>query len=46
MVAQSQRNLHPVVDGEGHLMGIVDLQDIRQVMFDRSQYMTLRVVDS
>ena len=26
-------------------MGIVDLQDIRQVMFDRSQYMTLRVVD-
>jgi len=45
VVAQSQRNLHPVVDGEGHLMGIVDLQDIRQVMFDRSQYMTLRVVD-
>ena len=37
VVAQSQRNLHPVVDGEGHLMGIVDLPDIRQVMFDQDQ---------
>ncbi len=45
VVAQSQRNLHPVIDGEGHLLGIVDLQDIRQVMFDRRQYLTLRVVD-
>ena len=45
VVAQSHRNLHPVVDGEGHLLGIVDLQDIRQVMFDRDQYLSLRVVD-
>ena len=45
VVAQSQRNLHPVVDGEGHLMGIVDLQDIRQVMFDQNQYLSLRVID-
>ena len=45
VVAQSQRNLHPVVDKQGHLLGIVDLQDIRQVMFDRDQYLTLRVVD-
>ena len=42
---KSQRNLHPVVDKQGHLLGIVDLQDIRQVMFDRDQYLTLRVVD-
>ena len=45
VVAQSQRNLHPVVDAQGHLLGIVDLQDIRQVMFDQSQYLSLRVVD-
>ena len=45
VVAQSQRNLHPVVDAHGHLLGIVDLQDIRQVMFDQSQYLSLRVVD-
>ena len=45
VVAQSQRNLHPVVDQQGHLLGIVDLQDIRQVMFDRDQYQSLRVVD-
>ena len=45
VVAQSQRNLHPVVDQQGHLLGIVDLQDIRQVMFDRDQYLSLRVVD-
>ena len=45
VVAQSHRNLHPVVDQQGHLLGIVDLQDIRQVMFDRDQYLSLRVVD-
>jgi CIC family chloride channel protein len=45
VVAQSQRNLHPVVDGEGRLLGIVDLQDIRQVMFDQDQYLSLRVID-
>ena len=45
VVAQSQRNLHPVVDADGVLLGIVDLQDIRQVMFDQNQYLTLRVVD-
>ena len=45
VVAQSQRNLHPVVDADGMLLGIVDLQDIRQVMFDQNQYLTLRVVD-
>ena len=45
VVAQSQRNLHPVVDADGILLGIVDLQDIRQVMFDQNQYLTLRVVD-
>lgn len=45
VVAQSQRNLHPVVDAQGMLLGIVDLQDIRQVMFDQNQYLTLRVVD-
>ena len=45
VVAQSHRNLHPVVDGEGNLLGIVDLQDIRQVMFDQNQYLSLRVID-
>ena len=45
VVALSQRNLHPVVDDDGLMLGIVDLQDIRQVMFDRSQYQTLTVSD-
>ena len=45
VVAQSQRNLHPVIDGEGRLLGIVDLQDIRQVMFDRDRYLSTRVID-
>ena len=45
VVALSHRNLHPVVDDQGVLLGIVDLQDIRQVMFDRSKYQSLTVSD-
>ncbi len=37
-VANSSRNIFPVVDDEDNFMGIVVLDDIRQIMFDRSQY--------
>ncbi len=43
IIAQSTRNLHPVLDENGELLGIIDLQDIRQIMFDREQYETLTV---
>ena len=45
VVAKSTRNLHPVVDQEGVLIGLLDLQDIRQIMFDRDKYETTTVND-
>ena len=45
VVAKSKRNLHPVVDDNGLLIGLIDLQDIRQIMFDRDKYDTTTVND-
>ena len=45
VVAKSKRNLHPVVDDNGFLIGLIDLQDIRQIMFDRDKYDTTTVND-
>lgn len=38
MVARSKRNIFPVVNKEGHLMGIVLLDDIREIMFNADLY--------
>jgi len=40
-VKKSKRNLFPVVDGEGVFQGFISLDDIRQIMFDRSKYNTV-----
>jgi CIC family chloride channel protein len=45
VVAKSQRNLHPVVDKRGMLKGLIDLQDIREIMFDRDRYDSVTVLD-
>ncbi|GGH44960.1 chloride channel protein [Mangrovimonas yunxiaonensis] len=37
-VAKSNRNLFPVVNTEGQLVGIILLDDIRNVMFDQTLY--------
>lgn len=42
-VAKSSRNLFPVIDREGKLLGIVLLDDIREFMFDLSMYEKIRV---
>ena len=42
-VSKSNRNIYPVVDPNGHLIGIVTLDDIRQIMFDQSQYEEMQV---
>ncbi|MCB0760653.1 MAG: chloride channel protein [Flavobacteriales bacterium] len=44
-VQQSTRNIFPVLDMRGRLVGIVTLDDIRQVMFDQTQYDELGAVD-
>ena len=45
VVSRSRRNIHPVVDGNGQLQGIVPLEEIRSVMFDHSRYESLTVRD-
>lgn len=42
-VAKSTRNLFPVIDNEGVLVGIVLLDDIREFMFDTSMYDKVQV---
>ena len=42
-IAHSKRNIFPVVDQDGTLAGIIVLEDIREIMFDTSQYDILTV---
>jgi CIC family chloride channel protein len=42
-VIHSKRNVFPVVDDQGMLAGIIGLEDIREIMFDREQYDSLLV---
>lgn len=44
-ITESKRNLFPVVNDEGELIGVVLLNDIRSLMFDKEQYNTTRVRD-
>ncbi len=37
-VTKSKRNIFPVVDQDGLFLGVVTLDDIREIMFDRSRY--------
>lgn len=37
-VSKSKRNLFPVVDKDRYLLGVVLLDDIREIMFNRDQY--------
>jgi len=45
VIATSKRNIFPVVDEEKHLLGIVLLNDIREVMFQKEEYDKLKVLD-
>lgn len=38
MISKSKRNIFPVTDAEGHLSGLVQLNDIRVDMFDTTKY--------
>ncbi len=42
-IAKSNRNLFPVVDGEGRLLGVVLLDDIRNIMFRPDLYRKMYV---
>ena len=34
IISKSTRNINPVIDGSGVLLGHIDLQDIREIMFE------------
>ena len=38
VIAHSHRNIFPVVNSDGQMQGIVYLDDVREVMFDREKY--------
>ncbi|UTW64664.1 chloride channel protein [bacterium SCSIO 12741] len=42
-VTVSSRNLFPVVDNKKRFIGVVTLDDIRDIMFDREKYDTIQV---
>jgi CIC family chloride channel protein len=43
IVSRSSRNLFPVVDDKNTFLGVVNLNDIREIMFDREKYDELYV---
>ncbi|HOY72833.1 MAG TPA: chloride channel protein, partial [Tenuifilaceae bacterium] len=45
IVGQSKRNIFPVVQDDGQLVGVVTLDDIRSKMFDTSAYTVVHVQD-
>ncbi len=45
IIARSSRNLFPVVDEEGTFLGIILLDDVREIMFQPEKYEKIRVED-
>ena len=45
LVRQSKRNIFPVVNDEGELMGVVTLDDIRGIMFEFKSYDDITVME-
>ncbi len=43
IVSRSSRNLFPVIDENNTFLGVVNLNDVREIMFDREKYDTLYV---
>ena len=42
-ISRSHRNLFPVLDEQGRFQGIVTLNDVREIMFDRASYDTVKM---
>ena len=43
LIAMSRRNLFPVLDAAGRFQGVVTLDDVREIMFDRSRYDSVKI---
>lgn len=44
-IKHSKRNLFPVVNTEGKFLGLIVMDDIREIIFDTEQYDSLRIKD-
>lgn len=42
-IASSKRNIFPVVDNDKRVQGMVFLDDVREIMFDKEKYATIHV---
>jgi CIC family chloride channel protein len=45
IISQSKRNIFPVIDQNDYLLGVITLDDIREIMFDQALYDTVKVSD-
>lgn len=45
IVSQSKRNIFPVTDKNDYLLGVITLDDIREIMFDHKLYDSVKVSD-
>jgi CIC family chloride channel protein len=45
IIERSRHEVFPVLDRNGQLLGLIELQEIREVMFDRELYDTMHVHD-
>ena len=43
IITTSKRNIFVVLDGQNHLLGIITLDDIREIMFNQTEYNRVRV---
>ncbi|MBR6269848.1 MAG: chloride channel protein [Bacteroidales bacterium] len=43
VIASSNRNVYPVLDHEKHFIGIIFLNDVREVMFDHENYYKIHI---
>jgi len=43
VVAKSQRNVFPVIDGENNFLGVIFINDIRHIIFEHDQYETVYI---
>jgi len=45
LISKSKRNIFPVVDEDGHFVGIILLDDVREIIFNQELYQTTLVAD-
>ena len=45
LISSSKRSLFPVLDYEGHLLGTIKLENIREILFDLESFSNLQIIE-